>query len=297
MRAGSLVVTVFGDAIAPHGGTVWLGSLIRALGPFGVNQRLVRTSVYRLACDGWFSSQQIGRRSYYRLTAVGRRRFDEASRHIYSAPRRQWSGNWCMVLLANVPATQREEIRRELAWLGFAPFSANLLAHPAPDMDAVEDHLQGLAGNEHLVVSEATVNGGREEQFDAMIKRAWALDELNARYQAFIDRFQPVFQLASDHPFSPAAAFRIRTLLVHEYRKIILRDPLLPLALLPDGWAGLAAYELCRNLYRLTVPASVRYLTADMETTDGHLPAADAAFYRRFGGLHLDANDAVRATG
>ena len=90
MRAGSLVVTVFGDAIAPHGGTVWLGSLIKALDGFGINQRLVRTSVFRLVKDGWLTADQIGRRSYYSLTENGRRRFLEASRRIYSEPRQQW---------------------------------------------------------------------------------------------------------------------------------------------------------------------------------------------------------------
>ncbi|MCE9569640.1 MAG: phenylacetic acid degradation operon negative regulatory protein PaaX, partial [Rhodocyclales bacterium] len=28
-RANSLIITVYGDFIAPHGGTVWLGSFIR----------------------------------------------------------------------------------------------------------------------------------------------------------------------------------------------------------------------------------------------------------------------------
>ena len=52
LRAGSLITTVFGDSIAPRGGTVWLGSLIRAMAEFGVNERLVRTSVFRLAREG-----------------------------------------------------------------------------------------------------------------------------------------------------------------------------------------------------------------------------------------------------
>ena len=51
LRAGSLITTVFGDAIAPRGGTVWLGSLIAVMGEFGVNERLVRTSVFRLVQD------------------------------------------------------------------------------------------------------------------------------------------------------------------------------------------------------------------------------------------------------
>src|SRR5436190_15250989 len=62
-RAKSLVVTVWGDALAPHGGAVWLSGLIRLLAPLGLNERLVRTSVYRLARDGWLASRQAGRRS------------------------------------------------------------------------------------------------------------------------------------------------------------------------------------------------------------------------------------------
>src|SRR4249920_2464826 len=37
-RAKSLVVTVWGDALAPHGGAVWLSGLIRLLAPLGLNE-------------------------------------------------------------------------------------------------------------------------------------------------------------------------------------------------------------------------------------------------------------------
>ena len=72
LRAGSLITTVFGDSIAPRGGTVWLGSLIKVMAEFGVSERLVRTSVYRLVKDEWLRSDQVGRRSYYSLTDAGR---------------------------------------------------------------------------------------------------------------------------------------------------------------------------------------------------------------------------------
>jgi phenylacetic acid degradation operon negative regulatory protein len=73
MRAGSLITTVFGDSIAPRGGTLWLGSLINTMADFGISERLVRTSVFRLVKDGWLQSRQIGRRSYYSLTDDGHR--------------------------------------------------------------------------------------------------------------------------------------------------------------------------------------------------------------------------------
>src|SRR5438552_9201353 len=52
LRSGSLLVTIFGDAIAPRGAAVTLGSLIRLAAPFGLTERLVRTSVARLARQG-----------------------------------------------------------------------------------------------------------------------------------------------------------------------------------------------------------------------------------------------------
>ena len=71
IRAGSLIITVFGDAIAPRGGTVWIGSLIRALSDFDISERLVRTSVFRLVRDDWLIASQVGRRSYYSLSEEG----------------------------------------------------------------------------------------------------------------------------------------------------------------------------------------------------------------------------------
>ena len=62
-RAPSLIITVWGDAIAPHGGAVWLAGLIDLLAPFGINERLVRTSVFRLARDGWLAARRRSARA------------------------------------------------------------------------------------------------------------------------------------------------------------------------------------------------------------------------------------------
>ncbi|WP_229507771.1 hypothetical protein [Massilia sp. Dwa41.01b] len=59
-RSKSLVMTVMGDAIAPHGGAAWLGSLIELLAPLGVTDRLVRTSVFRLVQEGWLTASREG---------------------------------------------------------------------------------------------------------------------------------------------------------------------------------------------------------------------------------------------
>ncbi len=47
----TLVFTFFCDVVTQHGGEIWMGSIIRALAPLGINERLTRTSVFRLVQD------------------------------------------------------------------------------------------------------------------------------------------------------------------------------------------------------------------------------------------------------
>ncbi|UUZ77513.1 hypothetical protein LP414_10255 [Polaromonas sp. P1(28)-13] len=74
LRANSVLITVYGDAIAPRNQSVWLGSLITLVELFGLSPRLVRTSAFRLTADDWFVATRIGRRSYYGLSDIGLQR-------------------------------------------------------------------------------------------------------------------------------------------------------------------------------------------------------------------------------
>ena len=92
-RAGSLIVTVFGDAILPRGGAVQLADLMTLLAAFTLKEGQVRTALSRLVADGWLAAERHGRQSLYRLTPTGRHRFDEATRRIYFGPRREWQSD------------------------------------------------------------------------------------------------------------------------------------------------------------------------------------------------------------
>src|SRR2546427_2540913 len=71
MRARSLVFTVYGDSIRPHGGEIGLGSLIRLMAPLGFSPRAIRAATSRMARQGWLQTRRIGRRAYYSLTPRG----------------------------------------------------------------------------------------------------------------------------------------------------------------------------------------------------------------------------------
>ncbi|HEY6823878.1 MAG TPA: PaaX family transcriptional regulator C-terminal domain-containing protein, partial [Steroidobacteraceae bacterium] len=243
LRGGSLLITIFGDAIAPRGGAVTLGSLIRLAAPFGLAERAVRTAVARLARDGWLSSRRAGRRSEYRLTAGGAARFAEATRRIYGENPRSWSGRWTLVLLP-AGAGPRREVHAELRWLGFGQLNAALFAHPSCTVAEARAWLRRIDGVRGALLLSSSGSGLAADR--EIVARGWDLAELARRYRRFVKRFcalEPVF--AADG-VAPETAFLVRTLLIHEYRKIHLQDPMLPPALLPRDWVGGAAYEVCR---------------------------------------------------
>jgi phenylacetic acid degradation operon negative regulatory protein len=82
---------------------------------------------------------------------------------------------------------------------------------------------------------------------------------------------------------SDTEAFTARILLIHHYRRVVLRDPLLPTALLPEDWPGRAARNLCGEIYRGLLPASEQWLDRSGLNETGPLPAAGPELARRFG--------------
>lgn len=290
LRGGSLIITIFGDAIAPRGGAVSLGSLIRLAEPFGLTERLVRTSVARLATEGWLVARRNGRLSEYRLTPGGAQRFAQATERIYAENPRTWDGRWTLLVLPPGTARERERIREELRWLGFGQIAPGLLAHAGMDLAQAKQRLRELDAPDDVLVLEASTSDVAADR--KLVEKGWDLQELARRYRRFVDAFQPIASAAGTRRIAqPQTAFIVRTLLIHEYRKIHLRDPLLPPALLPPDWVGLQAYELCRELYGKVFAAAEEFLSATAATIEHPLPPADPTAYARFGGIPASCRD------
>src|SRR5260370_35496792 len=100
-RTGSIAITVFGDAIVPRGGSVWLGTLLEFFETIDIDSSVVRTAMSRLAADGWFERTKVGRNSFYRLVQRERQTFDIATRPMYGAPISDWTGHFGLVLSGN----------------------------------------------------------------------------------------------------------------------------------------------------------------------------------------------------
>jgi len=288
-RGPSLIITVWGDAIAPHGGAVMLSGLIRLLAPLGMNERRVRTSIFRLAREGWLTSTPVGRRSLYRLSSDGARRFERAYRRIYVPRDDRWDDTWEIAVIAGIAPTRQRHLREELRWEAFGQLAPGIYARPT-DPRAQPPRLSKGTVDERAILSFRARDDERmfANSLASAVPRAWELAGVAADYRRFLLRFGTVidrFRSATAERHAPEQCFVVRTLLIHEYRRVLLRDPQLPAALLPLDWPGVAAYALCRDFYRLTHRAAERHLMATLEGADGPLPPAHPAFYARFGGL------------
>lgn len=284
LRAGSLLVTILGDAIVPRGGVIALASLIELAHPFGLTERLVRTSIGRLANEDWVTSQRSGRLSYYSLTAAGAARFAEATQRIYAAPSDAWSGEWTLAILAPGAKGARDAVRRELSWLGFGELTPGVFAHPTHPRDRIGDRISELESADRIIVMRRATTAQDSDAHIAAL--GWDFNDLARRYRRFIAIFEPLSDAASDAPsIDGETAFVLRTLLLHEYRKVHLRDPLLPSRLLPQPWIGANAHELCRTLYAAVFAASEKHLSGTVQTLAGGLPSPARDIFRRFGGL------------
>jgi len=281
LRSGSLLMTILGDAIAPRGGRVTLGSLIRLAAPLGLPERLVRTSVARLAQDGWLAARRSGRRSEYALTEPGRRRFAAATRRIYGARPHSWRRRWTLIMLVPSPPASRARRREELHWLGFGQIAPDVFGHPGLGSAEVRARLAAAGIGNHMTLLEAQTEAARDDR--RLVRSGWDLAELARAYQRFVKGFAPLAAaLRAGAVPTPEIAFVARSLLIHEYRRIHLRDPALPDVLLPGDWVGTTAYELCRQLYRALFHSAERYLSLHARTLGGALPAASRAARARF---------------
>ena len=272
-RTGSIVITVFGDAIVPRGGSVWLGTLLEFFQYLDIDSGVVRTAMSRLAADGWLERNKVGRNSFYRLAEQGRQTFDTATRHIYDPPPSDWTGRFELLLIGN--GEDRDASRDALKNAGFgSPLPGVWVAPsgvPVPDEAARAIRLE---------VSAEDDSGRR------LLSESWPLDRTADAYQKFMKTFEPLHGwIGRGAPLTDAEAFTARILLIHHYRRVVLRDPLLPSALLPGDWPGRAARKLCGEIYRGLLPASEQWLDRHASNEDGVLPKAEEELARRFAGV------------
>lgn len=243
LRVWSLVITIMGDVAQPHGGRIPLPVLQSILGRLGVEPGALRTAMSRLVADGWLTRDRVGRTSHYELSPHGLAQYQPAAKRIY-APAAAVPDIWSIAL-------------SDGACQGI-PLTGGLCLYPgrAPDgaVIAVEGRLQ--------------VRDGAADLF------------IGTEHRTALNRLTDDLTALERTDLAPPDAMGARVLLIHRWRRIVLRYPALTECLLPAFCNGL--HDRVASAYRLLLGASETWLKAGSVEGFALQDGSDAVLRRRF---------------
>jgi phenylacetic acid degradation operon negative regulatory protein len=223
LRVWSIIVSLFGDLAQKEGAQISGGALTRIITPMGIKPEAIRVALHRLRKDGWIESARAGRASVHFLTEFGRSQSAAVTPRIYQR---------------NPPAPTDWHL---------------LISEDGSGQDMLDDVLllpNYIAVNRHTALGHGKSPENLEDLLAVEVSKISVPSWLKVRLfpqelQTACSTLDVALQRISSPPATLGAEqiATLRTLIVHHWRRIVLRHPGLPPLFHPTGWRG----ESCRS--------------------------------------------------
>lgn len=253
LRVWSVIITIFGDAVAPRGGVVAVSVLAALTAPLGIGAGALRVALHRLVRDGWLIRERRGRASFYALSPRGVAEFAPASRRIYAAAPAAGAPLALGLADPGLDAGARAGLEARMSGAGWQPVGAGVWLGPAAAVPA--PGVFTLAGT-----------GG---EVPGWLRARLGPPELSAAYAALVAELRQLAAALDGDGGGPgrsdgATAAALRVLVVHRWRRLVLRHADLPAAYLPGDWPGETCRDLVLALHRRLSAAADPWLDAEI---------------------------------
>lgn len=273
-RVWSIIITLFGDAIVPRGGVMALSSIQDIFSHMQIEENAVRTAMSRLTKEGWLEREKKGRQSFYKLAPEGVGQFETATKRIYAADQNVWSGKFDLLITKDEDAKARAKRVAELTALGFGSPVPGVFVRPASGN--VPDVKNG-------VIASLTAESKADKLLEALVAASWPMQELQAGYEGILAKYSPLAEcLQKQQEITPLDALALRILLIHDWRRVVLKDVELPDGLKPENWAGEKARLLVGDIYQQLLNSSEKYLDTCSSDVGLTLPKPNSDLVKRF---------------
>jgi phenylacetic acid degradation operon negative regulatory protein len=254
VRPETAALALFGDHVLDRGVAVSTIGVVAALGRLGLGEHATRTALSRMGRRDLLRTVRRGRQAFLGLTEHGTAVLRDGQRKLDGdVVDRDWDGRWTL-LTFSVPESRRADrhaLRTRLGWFGFGPLRSGLwVSTSAADVSATLAELDLL---EHAEVFRAEAFMWTDPA--RIAAEAWDLPAIAAGYEDFLLRWE-------EGAFGHLDDLSRRVLLGAEWLMLIRRDPVLPSALLPEGWPATRAAALFHELRAEWAPGA-RDLAAD----------------------------------
>lgn len=235
-RTWSILVTIFGD-LAQNSEDEISGPLLSSITQLiGIKPQAMRVALHRLRRDGWIVTEKSGRTSKHRLSEFGLDQSVIASPQIYDRNVRA-PETW-HILIAN-PEAQVDE--KNLVTRGYCRVLPNVF-------------IGGGAGPQQT--SDFLIVDGKLSSIPEWLQTSIA-DTATVDDHSRLNRSLGIVESALEDGYAPTIIETavIRTLIVHDWRRIVLRQPDLSLELVPQSPAAQCRSNVWKLLERLERPS------------------------------------------
>lgn len=260
LRVWSVVISIIGDLVQPRQQTISVQELLALTGHAGIEENAVRTALSRLAKEGWVVRRKDGRHAFYGLSDSGKTSFLAATERIYSHSFVSQSSQWNLGYF-NIPVSY---VKDEM------PLGFTLSKHWQLINDEDAHH---FSDSDNMLFPTTAVDAP-----DWVLENLLP-DNLAKHYRDFLMDIKP---LTEDRDaikrMSPLCALTARFLLIHAWRRMVLRHPLMPQGLLPSEWPGTTCHDAICSIYPQLVARSEQWW--EVPTADSGIALLKARFSR-----------------
>ena len=262
-KARALIFDLLGDYVRIGGSEIRLKALVALGEQLDIAPPTMRVMAARMREEQWLAARRDGREAIYSLTPKTLHLLADGQKRIFRDQPPPWTGEWSMVIYT-VPESDRptrEQLRRDLAWLGFGPLAPATWVSPHPLLSHVAD-IGATLPNARLDLVTMRAHDVAADR--AIADRCWDLATLNREYSTFIRDLRlnlPRYR----NTLTGSEALRARINLVHTYRHFPYHDPGLPPELQPAGWLGEQARTLFNEAHTLLLPNAQQHYMATLE--------------------------------
>ncbi len=263
----TIVLTLFGAFVQNRGGTIAMGGLIRMIRPLGLSENAVRLGLSRLSRRGIIAVRKYGRESRLSLTRKGYRYMEEGRQWAFEQEPKEWDGQW-RVLIYSIPESMRRSratLRERLRETGCGSLGASAWISPYDFNADILLFLKKTRLSQYTEFFKASYT--KESTAKDFAMRVWGIHDLEKQYKEFLRIYKPLLvyygnSIKRKRAVDTEACFALRFQLMSEYIAIRLRDPMLPLALLPCPWAGAVTQKLLSGYWHLLSTEANKFVDA-----------------------------------
>ncbi|MBW4706844.1 PaaX family transcriptional regulator [Roseobacter sp. YSTF-M11] len=232
-RVWSLLVSVFGDLSQAEGAGIDGPVLSAIMTAMDVRAEATRVALHRLRNDGWIVSQKSGRTSRHSLTPHGRAETIAATRRIYASPG-DMPTDWQIVVTQSAEPDQRDD----MVTRGFSLLLTRV-----------------FIGAEDAIPPQGAL-ALRGRNVPEWLKMQLSPEGLKTDYDNLHEILQEIdLCLPDGTQLAPLDVAILRCLIVHNWRRLVLKHPDLPAALYTEGWREHDCRALvCKLLRRFPRP-------------------------------------------